>query len=162
MSAIPHLVEKTLDSLRPGWRDRQKKKKSIWNLFSVLIAFALWLTFWFYLFEAAWKFHTWIYPEHAGHAKDFWGNGISGQAFASSFLMLIPLLVPAVIAAFVTANCLVWLIPAARRSMDAEAGGDQKMTFKGATLELIKWGVIASIVCLSLSAIGAWTLKSLK
>lgn len=53
-------------------------------------------------------------------------------------------------------------IPSARRTMEAKAAGDQEMTFAGSNAELIKWGGLASALCIFHSIIGAVTLKSPK
>ena len=158
----PLFTEKALDKLRPGWRKRQGKRKSPWNLVCVLVGFVLAAVFWYALFQAAWALHVQIYPEHGALKKEFWGRGISLRAFIPSFLMLMPLAAPAMTAGFLFANCLIWLIPPARRTMDAEAAGDGEMTFAGSNAGLIKWGGFASAVCVILSVIGIATLTSLK
>jgi hypothetical protein len=76
--------------------------------------------------------------------------------------MLMPLGVIALVAGMLSANCLVWLIPAARRTMEAEAAGDREMTFAGSNAGLLKWGGLASVVCAILSLIGLAALRSLK
>lgn len=118
--------------------------------------------FWYGLFQAAWGLHVHLYPEHSALKGQFWREGISFKAFASSFLMLMPLGIPAVVFGFLSANCLMWCIPSARRTMESEAAGDKKMTFAGSNAGLIKWGGLASAVCIFLSIIGIVTLRSLK
>ena len=76
--------------------------------------------------------------------------------------MLMPLGVPALTAGLLSANCLLWFLPPARRTMEAEAADDHEMTFAGSNAGLIKWGGRASTVCLILSIVGLATLKSLK
>jgi hypothetical protein len=158
----PRITESALDAIRPGWRQRRAKRKSLWNLLCVFLGFVIIPIVWYYLFQVAWYFHTTIYPEHISIKKDFWGASISAKAFISSFLMLMPLGIVALFSGFISANLIIWLIPPARRKMEAEAAGDEKMTFRGANAELIKWGSIASTICLVLSAIGLFTLSSLK
>ena len=159
---IPRFTEDALDRLRPGWRERRAKRKSPWNLLCVLLGFALALLAWYYLFQAAWWLHVERYPAHAGLKREFWRAGISVRAFISSFLLLMPLAVPAIVGGLLSANLLVWLIPPARRAMEHEAAGDREMTFAGANAGLAKWGGIAAAVAIVLSVIGALTLASLK
>lgn len=99
-------VESLLDAARPGWRERRAKRKSAWNLLNALlialalgpVGYGLWL--------CAWRLHIWFYPEHANRLHEFWKAGLSGKAFISSFLMAMPLFVPAlVIAALISALC---------------------------------------------------------
>ena len=158
----PLLIEKMLDKLRPGWRERRAKQKSPWDLVCLVVGF-VWLgVFWYALFQVAWMLHVLLYPEHAGLRKEFWCEGIPFRMFLSSFLMLMPLFVPAAVAGFLSANCLMWLIPPARRAMETEAAGDREMTFAGANAGLIKWGGLVSAGCLILSLVGLATLKNLK
>ena len=157
----PRITEKALDQLRPGWRERQAKKKSPWNLACVVTGFIITLIAWYLLFQAAWLLHVALYPTHAGHKQEFWAAGISGRAFLSSFLMLMPLGVPAMVAGFLSANLMFWLIPPARRVMEREAAGDRAMTFVGSNLALLKWGGLASAICVALSFAGLATLASL-
>jgi hypothetical protein len=106
--------------------------------------------------------HVLFYPAHATHLKQFWASGLSGGAFISSFLLVMPLIVPAATLACLASNCLMWLIPPARRAMNAEAAGDYEMTFRGANRGLFKWGGFASGFAFILVLIGAVTLKSLR
>ena len=158
----PLLVEKAADKLRPGWRQRQVRRKSPWNLVCVLVAFGLAAFFWYALFQAAWGLHVQLYPEHSVLKKEFWGRGISFRAFIPSFLMLMPLGIIAIVAGMISANCLVWLIPPARRAMEGEAAGDREMTFAGSNAGLLKWGGLLSAICAILSLIGLATLKHLR
>jgi hypothetical protein len=157
----PHIIEKIMDRLRPGWRERSARRKSPWNLVCVLLGFALFFVFWYALFQLAWALHVQIYPAHAGLKHAFWRSGISLGAFVPSFLMLMPLAIPALVAGLLAANGLVWVIPAARRAMEAEAAGDPEMTFAGASAGLVKWGGLASAVCIVASIIGLAALANL-
>jgi hypothetical protein len=156
------LVEGALDTARPGWRERRAKRKSAWNLMGALLILLGLGFFWYGLWFGAWRVHVFFYPEHAAHLKQFWQSGLSGRAFTSSFLLAMPLIVPAIVVACLASNCVMWLIPPARRAMNAEAAGDYEMTFRGANRGLIKWGGIASAVALVLVLIGAATLTSLR
>jgi hypothetical protein len=158
----PRLIKSVMDTVRPGWRERQARRKSPWNLLCTLVGFILMGVYWYALFQGAWRLHVLVYPEHNGLFKEFWNKGISFRAFASSFLMLMPLFVPAIVVGMLSANFFFWCIPAARRKMEAEADGDREMTFAGSNSGLIRWGGIASLICIVLSIIGLVTLKSLK
>lgn len=56
----------------------------------------------------------------------------------------------------------MWLIPPARRAMNAEAEGDEEMTFRGANLGLVRLGGIASGIAFLLLITGAATLRDLR
>lgn len=158
----PRITEAALDKLRPGWRERRAKRKSPWNLACVLTGFGIAALAWYCLFQAAWRLHVHFFPAHVGHVREFWGAGISGRAFVSSFLVLMPLGIPALVAGFLSANCIFWCIPPARRAMEREAAGDRELTFAGSNAGLIKWGGLAAVICLVLSFVGLVTLSSLK
>ena len=156
------IVEGALDAIRPGWRERRAKRKSPWNLVGVIVAAVIMGPAGYGLWFCAWNLHLLFYPAHGTHIQEFWKAGISGRAFISSFLLAMPLFVPTIVIGLLVSNCLMWLIPPARRAMNAEAAGDEEMTFRGANLGLLKWGGIASGVALLLVLIGAATLKSLR
>lgn len=156
------LLQRAMDKWRPGWRERAAKRKSLWDRVEFVLGFVLFPVFWYYLFQAAWLLHVHFFPEHAGHKSDFWSAGISGRAFASSFFMTIPLFYPALVAAFLLSNVVIWFIRPARRVMEEEAAGDPEMTFRGANTKLIKWGAVGSALCFVLSFIGLATLHSLR
>jgi len=160
-SGQQQIVEGTLDALRPGWQKRRGKRKSPWDFLGLIVAVlvmgpaacGLWL--------CAWQVHLLFYPEHAAHAKEFWPAGLSLRPFISSFLLAMPLFVPTILIGLLVSNFLMWLIPPARRAMNAEAAGDYEMTFRGSNWGLIKWGGMASGVALVLVLIGAATLTNL-
>jgi len=156
------LVESILDANRPGWRERRAKRKSGWDLLQLFVVVPLLGGCFGLLFLAAWQLHTLFYPEHIGHFKEFWGRGVSGHAFISSFLLVMPLFIPAITFSLIFSNFLMWLIPPARRAMNAEAAGDPEMTFRGANIGLIKFGGIASAIAILLSLIGAMSLGNLR
>ena len=156
------LLEDVMDRTRPGWRARQARRKSPWNLVGILVAFVIMGLAGYGLWLAAWQLHLLFYPEHGAHVGEFWRAGISGRAFVSSFLMSMPLFIPAIFIGLLLSNCVMWLIPWARRAMNAEAAGDKEMTFSGANRGLIKVGGIASGVAVLLVLIGAATLSSLR
>ena len=164
--AIPpgayQLIQRGMDRWRPGWRERAAKRKSPWDFVGFLLGFVLLAVFWWYFFRAAWLLHVHFYPIHAGHLREFWGEGISARAFVSSFLMTIPLGFPALAAAFLVSNAVMWFIRPARRVMEREAAADPEMTFRGANIGLLKWGGLVSAVCFVLSVIGLATLHSLR
>lgn len=156
------LIEAALDQTRPGWRERRDRRKSPWNLVGVMLAFAIAGIAWYALFKAAWRLHVLVHPAHADQLKNFWGKGISIAAFIPSFLMLMPLALPAFTSGLILSSCILWCIPPARRAMNSEAAGDPEMTFVGANRDLLKWGGLASAVCITMSAIGAVALQSLR
>jgi len=156
------LIQRGMDRWRPGWRERAARRKSLWDFAGFVLGFALFPVFWYYLFQAAWLLHVHFFPEHAGHKGGFWAEGISGRAFVSSFLMSMPLFWPALVAAFLLSNIVMWLIRPARRVMEREAAGDPEMTFYGANTKLIKRGGFGSIIAFALSLVGIATLHSLR
>jgi hypothetical protein len=156
------IVEGALDAIRPGWRERRAKRRSPWNLLGAVLAVLVMGPAGYGLWLCAWRLHLIFYPAHAAHLRDFWQAGISGRAFISSFLLAMPLFIPAVLIGLLISNFLMWLILPARRAMNAEAAGDKEMTFHGANLGLLKWGGVASAVSFLLVLIGAATLSSLR
>ena len=160
---IDRLVEVLLDKTRPGWRERQARRKSLWHLPITIVMFGLLGGLWFALFKAMWLLHLVWHPEHAGHLQEFWPKGMRPQPFVASALLALPLFLPALGIALILTNLVFWFIGPARRAFEREAGGDPEMTFRGANRKLLK--IVFAIllpVGIGLSLIGAWLLADLR
>lgn len=156
------ILPKVLDKLRPGWRKRQARRKTLWHLPKVIISIFGLGIFWYVLFIGMWQIHLFAYPEHTGHISEFWRKGVSLQSFLSSFLLAMPLFLPAMGLSFIIVNIIFWFIAPAKRAFENEASGDNEMTFIGATSKLI--GITVKYlfpIGFSLSLVGALTLSSL-
>lgn len=156
------LLEKQLNKFRPKWKERAKRRKSLWHLPKIIISFFLLVVAWFVLFKGMWEIHVFVYPEHYGRLNEFWGKGLDIKAFISSFLMVVPLFLPAMGIAFIVTNAIFWLIPPARVVFEKEAAGDRNLTFIGATSGMAKVFVKYLIpIGLGLSLLGTLTLSNL-
>jgi hypothetical protein len=157
------MTETILDKLGPGWRERTTRRRSLWHIPKVLLIFILFVSLWFALFRLMWLVHLIIYPEHSGHLHDFWGKAITAQSFTSSFLLLIPLFLPATGLSLIFTNLVFWCIPPARIQFEKEGEGIEEMTFRRATKGLfritIRWLIPIGF---GLSMLGALTLANLK
>jgi hypothetical protein len=142
-----------MDKFRPGWRERARKRKSPWDFLCAIVGMALIVAIYYLLFLILWEVHTWIHPEHIGRLKNFWyfKDG-DVREFAARLLILVSLFFPSVCCGFLATNYLFWLIPPARRIVEAEAKGDYELTFKGANAGLLrglKWtGGVSLILAL--------------
>jgi hypothetical protein len=96
-----------------------QRRESAWNFLLFSLCFGGWLVCWYVLFQLVWTFHTAIYPEH--QLTEFWPRGISAAGFVLSFLMMFSIAPAAMALGFMLGNILIWLIPLARRVLDAEA-----------------------------------------
>jgi len=143
-------------------RIRAQRRKSLWNIVLVLFALLGIGVSCYGLFQLSWRVHTFIYPEHMGRFNEFWQEGISGRAFISSFLLIIPLFFAAIPLGLMFANCIAWCIPLARKTFEKEAKGHKFTSFKESMSGLFKFSLIIVPICLILSLIGAATLKNLK
>lgn len=156
-------VTMLMDKYRPGWKDRREKRKSIWHLPKILLFIGLFVGIWCCLFMGMWKIHTIFFPIHANQLKNFWPQNITTPAFISSFLLSMPLFLPAVGFACFFTNIVFYLIPPARKAFEKEAAGDDEMTFSGATSKV--WAITIKYLLpigIGLSFIGVVTLISLK
>jgi hypothetical protein len=132
---MPDTSQKMADYLRAAqWRAR--RRKSPWNLLLFPVCFSAFLALWYALFQLVWAFHVAIYAYH--HFADFWRRGISGGSFALSFLMVFALFPGTMALGFMLGNVLVWLIPAVRHQLDAEAQGYPGTSFGDAQRGLFK------------------------
>jgi len=160
---IQWLIEGLMDWLRPGWRERQARRKSLWHPPIAIIMFVLLGGLWFLLFRAMWQVHLVWHPEHTDHLQNFWPRGIRLQPFVASALLVLPLFLPAVGISLILTNLLFWFIRPARRTFEREADGDPEMTFRGANGKLLKVTLLMFVpIGISLSLLGAWLLADLR
>ena len=129
-------------------RRRAQRRKSAWNLLLPLSWFPLWGAITALLMSLASVVHTAIHP----HAGPLFGPGplSLGQA-----LVLIPSLLAAVTPAMLLTNTLVYLIPAARRAMDAEDRNYPEARYEPSQRALFKLGSWILVICLPLILAGA-------
>lgn len=160
---VERVVEIVLDKTRPGWRQRQARRKSLWHLPLVIVMFGLLCGFWFILFRAMWQVHLVWYPEHAGHLQEFWSKGIRPGPLVASALLALPLFLPALGFSLILTNLLFWFIGPARRAFEREASGDPEMTFRGANSKLLKIMLRYLLpIGFGMSLVGAWLLTDLR
>ena len=156
-------VEVLLDKTRPGWRERQARRRSLWHFPMIIVTIGLLAGLWFVLFRAMWQVHLVWHPDHIGRLREFWTKGIRPQPFVASALLVLPLLLPAVGGSLILTNLLFWCIGPARRSFEREAGGDPEMTFRGANGKLLKITLCYLVpIGIGMSLIGAWLLTDLR
>ena len=143
-------------------RGRAKRRKSPWNL--ILIPFAIIGGFFVYIvqFRILWFIHIIMYPNHSGRLSEFWREGLSFNAFISSFLLAMPIFFSSLVLGLLIANFLAWRIPPARKAFDKEAQGIKGTSFSEVMKGLGKAAIYLVSICFVLGLIGAATLKSLR
>ena len=141
-------------------RLRARRRHSPWNLILIPFGLAGWLGTWYLLFRLVWNFHRLLYPKHL--FTDFWGKGISFASFVPSFLMLFAPAGGALCVGLVITNCIVWLIPPARRALDAEAVGYPGTGFREATLALFGLAKWALPIGMAVAILAASMLRSMR
>lgn len=143
-------------------QQRAARRKSPWNLILIplflggagLISYAL--------FQIMWYIHVIIYPAHIGKLGEFWGKGIGASSFISSFLLVMPLLFASIPISMLLTNAILWLVAPARRAFDREARGIKWASFRESIAGLWAITLIIVPILLSLSLLGAATLKNLR
>jgi hypothetical protein len=140
-------------------RKRARRRKSPWNLLLPLFSIPAIGLLWYGLFSLIWAFHVTLYPEH--EFRDFWRHAIPFRVFIPSFLMMFAVTPAAVAAGLMTGNLLVWLIPPARRVLNAESEGHPGASFSEATKTLAKFTMWALGIGLIIACIAAACLPSL-
>ena len=107
-----------------------------------------------------WTFHAAIYPEH--QLEQFWPRGISAAGFILSFLMMFSIAPAAMALGFMLGNILIWLIPPARRVLDAEAKGYLGTSFVESMRGICKFFVWALPIGFTVALTAAYLLNSLR
>lgn len=131
------LFEAGMDRLRPGWRRRAARRRTLWHFPKLLLILGLMGVLWYALFRLVWQGHVLVYPGHAGLLKPYLNQG-GGRATAAILLMILPLMAPAAGLSMIATNLFFWCVPPARRAFQREAGRKREMTFRGATGDLAK------------------------
>jgi hypothetical protein len=141
-------------------RNRARRRHSTWNLLLIPLCLAGWLGTWYLLFRLVWAFHRLLYPQHL--LAEFWGKGISFTSFVPSFLMVFAPAAGALCFGLMIANCLVWLIPPARRTLDAEAVGYPGTGFREATTALLRLAGWTLPTGMAIAILAASMLRSMR
>jgi hypothetical protein len=113
---------------------------------------------WFLFASIAWYVHILLHPAHAGHFREFWTGEIGLASFISSFLLVIPLFLPATTTAILLSNLIVHSIPPIQRVLDREAEGHPNTDYKSAQRQMILATKISLGIAIPLSLLGAATL----
>ena len=153
-----------LDEIRDGTytanaRWRASRRKSAWNLLLPLFIFPLWLALWGGAVEVVWLAHVALLSGHVVSPSYFWMRGVGPGMTAGRALLVFPLLVPALTAGMVVSNFLIYLIPPARRAMDAEDQGFPGTDYKTAQTTLGRLTAIAFPIAAILACVGATLIK---
>lgn len=129
-----------------GMKFRATRRKSKWNL--LLIPFAVGGTAlsWYGLVEPLLGFRSRFFPTEA-----FLTNG----TWLGNIVLYVAPFFPSICAGLLVANFALWIIPPARRALDAEARGVAGTDFKSSNLALAKGLVLTSVLMLPIAAVGA-------
>jgi hypothetical protein len=139
-------------------RRRSSRRKSKWNLLLPVVIVPLWLAIWWMNIEFACVAHIFFSGNPLPPPADWMAVLGSRMSFAHILILFAPLL-PALAAGMVIGNYFIYLIPAARRAMDAEDRAFPGMAYSAAQRELTRLAVYATPVAVLLSLLGAWLLK---
>ncbi len=156
----PGTLGDTLDEIKAGTflanaRERSSRRKSKWNLLLPLVIVPLWLTFWWVAIELGCFAHFLLSGIAVPPVKD-WMKVLGSRMSLADFLILFAPFVPTMTAAMVIGNYFVYLIPVARRAMDAEDQAFPGTEYSTAQRELRRLTGFAAPVALVLSLLGAW------
>jgi hypothetical protein len=139
-------------------RRRAQRRKSAWNILLFLICFGCWLACWYVL--SGWCGHS--TPRFIQNISLSNFRGISAAGFLLSFLMMFSIAPAAMALGFMLGNILIWLIPPARRVLDAEAKGYLGTSFVESMRGIFKFFVWALPIGFAVALTAAYLLNSLR
>jgi len=137
---------------------RASRRKSKWNLLLPLVIIPLWLGLWWAAIEMACLAHI-LFARTPVPPLGEWMAVLGAGMSLAHVLILFPPFVPAVAAAMVIGNYLIYLIPGARRAMDAEDRAFPGTDYSTAQRELMRIARYTAPIALLLALLGAWLLK---
>jgi hypothetical protein len=129
-------------------RHRAQQRKSPWNLLLALFGFALWAAIAALIGWAAAGIHAFLHPA----AEPLFSNG---PLRLNTALVLFPAIFSATCPALLVTNFLVYLIPPARRAMDAEARNHPGTDYASSQRALRKVALWTGAIGLPIALIGA-------
>jgi hypothetical protein len=159
----PGTLGGTIDEIKAGTffenaRTRSSRRKSKWNLLLPVVIFPLWLGIWWVAVELGCGAHILFSGKSAPPVGEWMRVLGSGMSFPHVLIVFSPF-VPALAAGMVIGNYLIYLIPAARRAMDAEDRAFPGTEYSTAQRELTRLAAYTAPIALLLLLLGAWLLK---
>jgi hypothetical protein len=159
----PGTLGGTIDEIKAGSfldnaRARSSRRKSKWNLLLPVVVLPLWLFFWWMAIELGCVAHILISGKPVPPAGEWMKVLGSGMSFAHFLILFSPFLTT-LAAAAVIGNYFIYLIPAARRAMDAEDRAFPGTEYSTAQRELSRLAGYTTPIALSLLMLGAWLLN---
>jgi hypothetical protein len=159
----PGTLGGTIDEIKSGTflessRTRSSRRKSGWNLLLPIVIFPLWIGIWWMAIELGCVAHLLLAGRSVPPISDWMKVLGSGMSFAH-FLILFSPLIPTMTAAAVIGNYLVYLVPPARRAMDAEDRAFPGTEYPTAQRELKRLTLYTAPIALALLLLGAWVLR---
>jgi hypothetical protein len=139
-------------------RTRSARRKSKWNALLPVVIFPLWIAFWWTAIELGCVAHLIFEGKSVPPVRDWMKVLGSGMSIAH-FLILFSPFVPTMTAAIVIGNYLVYLVPPARRAMDAEDCAFPGTEYATAQRELKRLTLYSAPIGLALLLLGAWMLR---
>ena len=130
---------------------RQRAAKSIWDLVLLPFAFAAMGLFTYLFFRLFWWLHLLWYPADISRQHALLGGSLT----LAQFLMIIVPLFGSIPLGLITGNCLMWLIPPARRSSEGKAKGVKWASFRESQLALLHVAAVFVPATLIAGTIGA-------
>jgi hypothetical protein len=130
-------------------RQRAQRRRSPWNLVLLAIKWPL-VGLWC---AALVKAVLWI-PHHGTLTFRE-----AAQHDGPMILIVIPLLFLSFILAMLSANVLLFLIPHARRTFEAEAGANMKLHFRASQKALVKVAAVMAIIAVPVALAASWKLE---
>jgi hypothetical protein len=137
---------------------RAARRKSLWNLLLPLTILPLWLFAWWVAVEFACVAHLLFAGKSIPPFED-WMKVLGSEMSLAGFLIVFSPLVPTVAAAAVLGNRIVYLVPAARRAMDAEDNAVPGTVYSTAQEQLMRVIRYSAPIALPVLLLGAWLLN---
>ena len=127
-------------------RPRMRRRRSPWNLLLFPAGLSTWAALWYATARALSKVHL---IAHAIPSSSLVPDDLGG------LLMVLGSIFASFAPSMILANCLAWLVPAARRAFEEEAEPFPDITFRSANRGLLRMAMLTTPIGLAVGLLGA-------
>lgn len=131
-------------------RTRAQRRKSPWNLVLAFVVIAMIGFVWFNSCKVI------LYLPHDSTISF---REIARGHDVQMIFVTIPLFFASIAWGMIIANCMMWMVPAARRTFEREAQGRKGCSFAEAMPRLLKFAILLSVITIPIAIFASYNIR---